>query len=57
MAKFLVTYWEAYSRGYEVEADTREEACQKVLDDIWEGRREAPDNCYDSGCDAEEIGG
>ncbi len=57
MAKFLVTYWEKYNGRYEVEADTREEACEKVLNDIWQGKRDAPDNCYDSGCDVEEIGG
>ena len=55
MAKYLVTYWEAYSAGYEVEANSKEEACEIVVNDIWESRRDAPDNCYDSGCSAEEI--
>lgn len=45
MAKFLVTYYESYSRGYEVEASSKEEAEEIVRDDILEGRREYPDNC------------
>lgn len=56
MAKYLVTYWECYSKGYEVEANSKEEASEIVMNDIWEGRRSSPDNCYDSGCEAEKIG-
>lgn len=55
MAKFLVTYYECYSRGYEVEANSKEEAEEIVKEDIFEGRRLAPDNCYDSGCVTTEI--
>lgn len=55
MAKFLVTYYESYSRGYEVETSSKEEAEEIVRDDILEGRREYPDNCYDSGCITEKI--
>lgn len=54
MKKFLVTYWEAYSRGYEVEASSKEEAEEKVYNAILEGRLEGPDNCYDVGCRAIE---
>lgn len=32
MAKYLVTYWECYSKGYEVEADSKEEASE--IDDL-----------------------
>lgn len=55
MAKFLVTYYECYSRDYEVDANSKEEAEEIVKEDIYEGRRPAPDNCYDSGCVTEEI--
>lgn len=53
--KFLVTYWEAYSKGYEVEANNAEEAEEIVRNNIIEGIFTGPDNCYDSGCKAEEV--
>ena len=53
--KFLVTYWEAYSKGYEVEASNAEEAEEIVKNNIMDGIFIGPDNCYDSGCKAEEI--
>lgn len=56
MAKFIVTYTESYSRDYEVEANSKEEAEEIVKEDIFEGRRPDPDNCYDSGCVTTEIG-
>lgn len=55
MAKYIVTYSESYSRDYEVEANSKEEAEEIVEEDIFEGRRPAPDNCYDSGCVAIEM--
>lgn len=55
MAKYLVTYYECYSRGYEVDANSKEEAEEIVKNDIYDGVREAPDNCYDSGCKTEEL--
>lgn len=55
MAKYIVTYSESYSRDYEVEADSKEEAEEIVKEDISEGRRPAPDNCYDSQCMTTEI--
>lgn len=55
MSKYLVTYYECYSRGYEVEANSKEEAEEIVKDDIYNGRKETPDNCYDSGCLTELI--
>ena len=55
MAKYLVTILEKYNGKYEVDADTKGEAYQKVLDDIYEGRRHKPDNCYYSGCNVEEM--
>lgn len=55
MAKYIVTYSESYSRDYEVEANSKEEAEEIVKEDIAEGRRPAPDNCYDSGCVVIEV--
>lgn len=48
MAKYVVTYHECYSREYEVEANSPDEAEEIVVDDIFEGKRPAPDYCYDS---------
>ena len=42
MAKFLVDYYETYSKSYEVEANSKEEAEEIVKDDIMKGRRESP---------------
>lgn len=53
MKKYLVTYCESYSDSYEVEANSKEEAEEIVKDDIFEGRRNVPKNCYDSNCKAE----
>lgn len=55
MAKYSVDYYETYSKSYEIEADSKEDAEEIVKNDIFEGRRECPDNCYDSGCMTEEI--
>lgn len=55
MKKYLVTYCECYSGNYEVEANNKEEAEEIVKNDIFEGRREAQNNCYQSGCFTEEI--
>ena len=48
MAKYIVTYTETYSRDYEVEANSKEEAEKIVEEDIFEGRRPAPDECTNS---------
>lgn len=48
MAKFIVTYTEIYSRDYEVEANSKEEAEEIVEEDIFEGRRPVPDECISS---------
>lgn len=53
MAHYIVTYWEAYSGRYEVEAANAEEAEEKVRDGIINGELNGPENCYDSGCKAE----
>lgn len=50
MAIYEVTYTESYVGGYMVEAANEEEAAEIVKNDIFEGRRHAPDTCYDSSC-------
>ena len=55
MKKHLVTYSECYSGNYEVEANNKEEAEEIVKNDIYKGRREAPNNCYSSCCFTQEI--
>jgi len=55
MAKFNVRYYECYEGYYEVEANSREEAEKIIIEDICEGRENAPDQCYDSGVEATEM--
>ena len=55
MAKYLVNYYETYTNSYEIEADSKEEAEEIVKNDIYEGRREAPNNCYSSGFFTQEV--
>lgn len=55
MAKYIVDYYETYSKSYEVEASSKEEAEEIVKKDIAEGDRPAPDNCTDSWYETEEI--
>ncbi|MEO3123157.1 MULTISPECIES: hypothetical protein [Bacteria] len=53
MAKYIVDYYETYSKSYEVEANSKEEAEEIVKNDIREGRRDAPYNCSNSWCETE----
>lgn len=55
MARYGVIYWESYSRYYEVEANSAKEAENMVIDGICNGELPGPDNCVDSGCDADKI--
>ncbi len=55
MKRFQVRYYECYEGYYEVEANTGEEAMCKVMDDIAEGKRDDPDQCFDSGVEVEEM--
>lgn len=55
MAKFLVDYYETYSKSYEVEANSKEEAEEIIKEDIAEGRRESPYNCTDSWYEVEKL--
>lgn len=53
MAIFRVRYYECYEGFYVVEANSKEEAEDKLMADISEGREDAPDQCC--GSDAEVI--
>ena len=55
MAKYLVNYYETYSKSYEIEADSKEEAEEKIRYDIQEGKLDPPENCSDSWCETEEL--
>ena len=55
MKKFDVKYYECYGKHYEVEANSKEEAEEKLIDAIDEDRVNPPDQCYDRGAEATEI--
>ncbi len=55
MAKYIVDYYETYSKSYEVEANSKEEAEEIVENDIFEGRRQAPYNCTNSWFETNEM--
>ena len=50
-----VRYYECYEGFYEVEANSKEEAEEKLRDDIREGREDGPCQCYDSGAEVTEM--
>ena len=51
---YRVRYYECYERYYDVSAHSRNEAEEKLKEDIANGRENPPEECYDSG--AEVIG-
>ncbi len=55
MAKYLVDYYETYNKSYEIEADSKEEAEEKVRYEIQEGTLDPPENCSNSWCETEEM--
>lgn len=55
MAKYLVDYYETYSKSYEIEAESKEEAEEKVKGGIREEKLDPPENCSDSWCETEEL--
>ena len=57
MKKFSIKYFETYSDTYEVEAETYEEACEKLGEMMCDGEVDGPEQCIDSGyeCKGEEI--
>ena len=55
MKKFSVRCYECYEKYYEIEANSKEEAEEKLTDAIDEDRVNPPDQCYDRGAEATEI--
>ena len=55
MAKFKVKYYECYEKFYEVEADSKEEAEETIIDVIRNGIENAPEQMYDSGAEATKM--
>ena len=55
MAKYLVDYYETYSKSYEIEANSKEEAEDEVRYGVQEGKLDPPEQCSDSWCETEAI--
>ena len=55
MAKYLVNYYETYTNSYEIEADSKEEAEEKLILEIGEGSLNSPEECCNSWCETEEM--
>lgn len=55
MARYFINYSETYSRGYEVEAENKEEAEKILLNGIGEGKYNSPDECVNAWCETERI--
>ena len=53
--KYKVRYFESYEGYYEVEALSKEQAEEIVVDNIGEGKMNAPEECFDSGAHAELL--
>ena len=49
MGKYSIRYTETYQRWYDVEANSPEEAENKLIDAIITGKENAPEECCDSG--------
>ena len=50
MKTYSIRYTETYQRWYDVEANSIEEAKEKLLDAIMNGEERPPEECCDSGC-------
>lgn len=55
MSRYLVDYYETYSKNYEVVANSKEEAEEKVIRGIQEGMFAEPDTCTDSWCEVKKV--
>lgn len=56
MKTYSIRYTETYQRWYDVEANSPEEANEKLLDAIMNGEECGPDECCGSGCkEIEEV--
>lgn len=51
---YRVRYYECYERYYDVLANSKDEAEEKLKEDIANGKENSPEECYDSG--AEVVG-
>ena len=52
MAIYKVKYMEKYAADYYVEANSPEEAEEKLMDALMEGEVDGPECCQDSGCES-----
>ena len=55
MKKYLVDYYETYSKSYEIEAGSKEEAEEKLILEIGEGSLNPPEECFNSWCETEVM--
>lgn len=56
MKKYSIKYIETYQRWYDVEANSPEEAEEKLFEAIMNGKERGPDECVDARCEEiEEI--
>ena len=55
MAKYLVNYYETYTNSYEIEADSKEEAEEKIRYDNQEGKLDQHEECCNSWCETEKM--
>ena len=55
MKKYLVDYYETYSKSYEIEANSKEEAEKYLRREIEEGKLDGPECCDNSWCEVTEM--
>ena len=55
MKKYLVDYYETYSKSYEIEANSKEEAEDILKYEIQEGKLDGPECCDNSWCEVTEM--
>ena len=55
MKKYLVDYYETYSKSYEIEANSKEEAEDILKYEIQEGKLDGPECCNNSWCEVTEM--
>lgn len=55
MKKYLVDYYETYSKSYEIEANSKEEAENILRRGIQEGKLDGPEYCDKSWCEVSKM--
>ena len=55
MKKFAIEYHETYVRTYEIEAETKEDAEDILMERICMGTERPPEECENSWCEVEEV--